>query len=519
MAHKSSAAEPRQQSKAKIGRKKSFCFPEDPQTELQAEREKLCKLAVNTFSLLGETRVTQEGMVNHYFGDVSPEEKLGVFPGSNFSSTKGVMESMHPEDLETFKRRMGECLVTGDPFEVIFRIPDGHSGWRWLKSRACSLGKKDGIHSHWLHDTVDITDLKTVEESLRKTVEELGALKTQLQKENSLLREESCHPYISVDIIGKSETLGRVLQQVSLVAPTSSTVLISGETGTGKELVASAIHQSSARSKQLFVTVNCAALPATLIESELFGHEKGAFTGAHTRRIGRFEQADQGTLFLDEVGELSLETQAKMLRVLQFGEFTRLGGDTPVKVNVRVIAASNRDLEAAVRAGQFRSDLYHRLAVFPINLPPLRERTDDIPLLASFLVMRKARKLGRKIEEIPDAVIERLKEYSWPGNIRELENVLERAIILSPGPSLSLEAVQLRDIMPAAAPRFTRTDVSQADTEAELHSLEACERMHIVRVCEATNWKIKGPKGAAERLRMNPSTLYSRMKKLGIQRK
>jgi transcriptional regulator with GAF, ATPase, and Fis domain len=264
------------------------------------------------------------------------------------------------------------------------------------------------------------------------------------------------------------------------------------------------------------VTVNCAALPETLVESELFGHEKGAFTGALSRRTGRFEQADGGTLFLDEIGELPLETQAKLLRVLQSGEFERVGGERPLKTDVRVIAASNRDLEEAARQGTFRSDLYHRLAIFPIHLPPLRERREDIPLLAAYLLTRKARRLGRKIDHLPEEIIAHLQTYDWPGNVRELENVLERAIILSPGTTLRLDAIQLGSIRPAKA--HALKEPPTAPHPDEDLTLRARERAHILRICETTGWKIKGPDGAARKLGLNPATLYSRMKKLGINR-
>jgi len=311
-----------------------------------------------------------------------------------------------------------------------------------------------------------------------------------LEEENIFLREELDRGSLHAEIIGRSTALSRVLNQVELVANTSATVLISGETGTGKELVARAIHQHSNRSDKLFVAVNCAALPATLVESELFGHEQGAFTGAVNRRVGRFEQADGGTLFLDEVGELPLETQAKMLRVLQSGEFERIGGEQSLKVNVRVIAASNRNLEEEVRGGQFRSDLFHRLAIFPIHLPPLRERRDDIPLLAAYLITRKANELGRKIESIPATVLERLSTYDWPGNVRELENVLERAIILSPGIALRQEAILLgSSASTKIQERHIRSDVASATVTFE--TLQAREREYILRVCEATDWKIQ----------------------------
>ncbi len=356
-----------------------------------------------------------------------------------------------------------------------------------------------------------------MEEALRKSVDELRQLKGKLQAENLFLRQEAGLEGGDTGIVGRSPALLRVLEQIDLVGATSSTVLIGGETGTGKELVARAIHQRSDRKNGLFVAVNCAALPETLVESELFGHEKGAFTGAVARRAGRFEQADGGTLFLDEVGELPLETQAKMLRVLQSSEFERVGGGRALKTDVRVIAASNRDLEQAVRDGRFRRDLYHRLAIFPILLPPLRERREDIPMLAAYLVTRKARRMGRKIEQISNAVLDRLTSYDWPGNVRELENVLERAIILSPGTSLHLEAIQLGPV--SIAKEGERNPQSAEPEKADGNdTLRARERAHILRICNATTWKIKGAGGAAEKLGLNPGTLYSRMKKLGIQR-
>jgi formate hydrogenlyase transcriptional activator len=368
----------------------------------------------------------------------------------------------------------------------------------------------------WVHDTIDITNQKATEEALCQSVEELRQLREQLQAENLFLREEVGRSGRHADIIGQSAALAHVLELVELVAPTDSTVLVSGETGTGKERVAVAIHEHSARRHRLFVAVNCAALPPTLVESELFGHERGAFTGAIARRVGRFEQADGGTLFLDEVGELPLETQAKMLRVLQSGEFERVGGGQPLKTNVRVIAASNRDLEQAVHEGRFRNDLYYRLAIFFIHLPPLRERREDIPLLAAYLVLRKSRQLGRKIDRIPNSVLDRLAAYDWPGNIRELGNVLERAIILSPATSLRLQAIQLGPVSLAQgrkhrAPLDTTSDLGESNT------LEGRERAHILQTLQETDWKIKGLGGAAKKLGINPSTLYSRMKKLGVQ--
>jgi len=376
-------------------------------SELKHEQDKLWRLAANTFSLLGEARVTEQGMELEFFGDVPPEEKLGITGKVDFSDIDRVVAAMHPDDVAPFRLGVQQA-IEGRPLQIIYRLADGLGGWRWLKGRACSVEERDNKHVRFLHDNVDITEQMQTEEALRKTVAQLEQLKTQLQKENLLLRE-GCHgDEDDTVIIGQSAALNRVLEQVQLVAATTATVLIGGETGTGKELVARAIHRKSARQNCLFVSVNCAAMPATLVESELFGHEKGAFTGANARRMGRFEQADKGTLFLDEIGELPLETQAKLLRVLQSGEFERIGGDKTLKMDVRVIAASNRDLEQAVREGLFRSDLYHRLAVFPIDMPPLRDRSEDIPLLTAYIVARHARKLGRKIDRIDNSVLDRL---------------------------------------------------------------------------------------------------------------
>ena len=297
-----------------------------------------------------------------------------------------------------------------------------------------------------------------------------------------------------------------MLDKVSRVAPTDATVLISGETGTGKELIARAIHSHSRRAARPLIKVNCAALPAGLIESELFGHEKGAFTGAIARRIGRFELADGGTLFLDEIGELPMETQAKLLRVLQERELERVGGTATIKVDVRIIAATNRNLLKAVADKSFREDLYYRMSVFPITLPPLRDRAEDIPLLVRFLVNKFATRTGRRIEGVSPRTLQRLASYRWPGNIRELENVLERAVILATGPTLDLEIDGERSPGPAAI------------EDSSLASLEAIERRHIRAVLRQTQWVIDGPRGAAQILGLHPNTLRSRLKKLGITR-
>jgi len=309
--------------------------------------------------------------------------------------------------------------------------------------------------------------------------------------------------------VGDSPGLRRVREQIAQVAPTESTVLIQGETGTGKELVARAIHDGSARSDRTLVKVNCAALPRELVESELFGHEKGAFTGAVQQRRGRFELADGGTLFLDEVGELPLEAQAKLLRVLQEREFERVGGTRSLRADVRVIAATNRDLQAQVAAGRFRSDLYYRLDVFPISLPPLRQRPTDIPHLVRHFAAKAARKLGRPLDGLTPAFLERASAYDWPGNIRELENLVERATIMSSGGPLDAAG-----LFPAASVPGETPSVPPADA-----TLEEIERTHIQRVLERTRWVLEGERGAARVLGLNPSTLRGRLRKLGIRKR
>jgi formate hydrogenlyase transcriptional activator len=345
---------------------------------------------------------------------------------------------------------------------------------------------------------------------LRSALAQVRALTERLEAENAYLREDALDPALSRDIVGQSGALRDVLVRVEQVAPTDATVLVLGETGVGKELVAKAIHEKSARRDNTFVKVNCAALPATLIESELFGHEKGAFTGAMARKLGRFELADGGTIFLDEIGELPLDLQAKLLRVLQDGEMERLGSQVTRTVNVRVIAASNRDLGAAAKTGAFRADLYYRLAVFPIEVPPLRARKEDIPLLVWYLVGQLRATLAKSIEQVPGPVMKRLIAYDWPGNIRELRNVVERGMIISTGTTLRLD--DSFDTTSAGRPQ------ALAGSASTRRTLEDVERAHIVEVLVDCNWQIRGGDQAAERLGLHPSTLYSRMKKLGIER-
>jgi len=334
--------------------------------------------------------------------------------------------------------------------------------------------------------------------------QEIAELKDKLVAEKVYLQDEIRTEYNFEEIIGQSSALKRALHEVETVAPTDSAVLVCGETGTGKELIARAIHELSRRRERTFVKLNCAAIPTGLLESELFGHERGAFTGAIAQRVGRFELADGGTLFLDEVGDIPLELQPKLLRVLQEQEFERLGSTRTKRVDVRLVAATNQNLEEMVAAGTFRNDLYYRLNVFPIMLPPLRERPEDIPPLVRYFVQKFARRMNKRIETIPADAMTALSRYSWPGNVRELENAVERAVILTTGLALRVPVSEFRDR--ALAP------------SAGAATLEATEREAILRALHESNWVLGGPQGAATRLGLKRTTLQSRIQKLGIDR-
>ncbi|MDD5286706.1 MAG: sigma 54-interacting transcriptional regulator [Desulfuromonadaceae bacterium] len=354
--------------------------------------------------------------------------------------------------------------------------------------------------------TQEILERKKAEGSLQETYSEIKELKERLQAENVYLQQEVAQQYNFGDIIGQSAILSRVFSQIGQVAPMNATVLLLGETGTGKGVVARAIHSSSTRKGRPLITVNCTTLPATLVESELFGRERGAFTGSDARQIGRFELADGGTIFLDEIGEMPLELQSKLLRVIQDGEFERLGSPRTIKTDVRIIAATNRNLAEEVKSGKFREDLYYRLNVFPITMPPLRQRKEDIPLLVNHFVAKFNKKIGKKIETVTKETLNALQEYHWPGNVRELESVIERAVIISQGGTLKI---------------FDRFDTLRKNEETatgEVKALVELEHDHILQVLQKTGWRIEGKNGAAVLLGLNASTLRARMRKYEIFR-
>ena len=413
---------------------------------------------------------------------ITPDQVEGTYGKTLIPDTPAAQQR-----LKAALDAIGKGIDTSGVVLELRRKDDGKPLWiRWW-----SRPDSGGTYTRTMF--IDITEQVLAEQE-----------KARLEAQNVYLQEEIKGTHNFEELIGSSTTLKKVLKNVERVAPTDSTVLITGETGTGKELIARAIHNLSSRKGRPLVKVNCAAIPAGLIESELFGHEKGAFTGALTKKMGRFEVADKGTIFLDEIGELPLDLQSKLLRVLQEGEFERVGGTQTFKVNVRVIAATNRDLEQQSKTGQYRPDLYYRLNVFPIHLPALRERDGDIPLLVQYFVRKFAANFGKKITRIPERMMTALQRYQWPGNIRELEHVIERAVILSEG--VELEPIEW--LSPSSGkPGTTKT-----------LTLEETERQHIIDVLEQTNWRVSGPKGAAAILGLKPTTLEARMKKLGIER-
>jgi formate hydrogenlyase transcriptional activator len=404
----------------------------------------------------------------------------------------------HPDDVERLRDERRKALSRGEPFEAELRVRRKDGQYRWFLVRYNPLRDEQGNIIRWYATGTDIQDRKQAEERIRS--------------ENLALREEIDRSWMFEEIVGSSEALRRVLSQVAKVAPTDSTVLILGDTGTGKELIARAIHKRSKRSTRAFIRVNCAAIPPTLIASELFGHEKGAFTGALQRRLGRFEAAEGGTIFLDEIAELPIETQSALLRVLQERELERVGSSQPISVDVRVLAATNRDMKAAVTAGTFRQDLFYRLNVFPIEMPSLRERVDDIPLLAEYLIERYARRAAKKFRMIEGNTMTLLQAYDWPGNIRELQNVIERAVVLCDGDMFSVDGAWLKGELPPGSTgrNMQERRLGRLDRDREKEMIEAA--------LAGSGGRISGPSGAAAKLGIPRQTLESKIASLGINK-
>jgi PAS domain S-box-containing protein len=461
---------------------------EDKIREQEIESRQILDLTPQLITVLGpdRERLYANRAALDYLGVSLDEWRRGQFG-----------DSTHPDNLERHRAEVEHSLATGAAYESELRVRKNDGSYSWLLARFNPLRDDKRQIIRWYVACTDIDDRKRAEEKLRQ--------------ENVALREEIDKASMFEEIVGTSRSLKAVLSRIAKVAPTDSTVLITGETGTGKELVARAVHKRSQRSGGPFVSVNCAALPPTLVFSELFGHEKGAFTGATQRRLGRFEMADGGTIFLDEVGELLPDTQAALLRVLQEREFERLGGGQPVRVDVRVIAATNRDLNAAAGSGTFRHDLLYRINVFPIEVPSLRERKDDILILVEYFVQRYANRAGRKIRSIDQNTLTLLQSYEWPGNIRELQNVIERSIILSSADVFSVDELWLS--------KRTHSRTPRVDTSPTLNVEPRSEREIIEAALAESRGRVSGVSGAAVKLHVPPTTLESRIKTLKIDKR
>ncbi|TKB26244.1 PAS domain S-box protein [Desulfopila sp. IMCC35006] len=436
---------------------------------------------------------------------ISPScHRITGYHANEFMENPSLLKDIiFPEDKEKFAEHLHDGEEKIDLRELQFRIVRRDGKVRWIAHTCQAVTGDEGEFLGYRSSNQDITRQKEYENRLRHTLSEVASCKVQLEAESAYLQEEIKLSFNYDNIIGSSNALQYVLFKIEQIAATDTTVLLLGETGTGKELFARAIHNTSLRKGRPMIKINCAALPANLIESELFGHEKGAFTSAYTRQLGRFELADKATIFLDEIGELPLELQAKLLRVLQEGEFVRLGSARTTKVDVRIIAATNRDLEDDVNKGLFRRDLWYRLNVFPITAPPLRDRIDDIPQLTTFFFERFTKKLKKPIGTIPFNVMQQLKNYSWPGNVRELENVIERAVISSTGSKLSLA---------------DKLEQSLEKSTTDFLTLEEMERSYILKVLEEADWKVSGKNSASEILGLQRSTLRAKMVKHNLRK-
>ena len=478
-----------------------------PAGEALIESEERLRLALSTAEM-GTWR--WDAVADLDTRDAVLNQMLGLDAVESTQPNSDFLERIHPDDRSAAETELKRSIHENDMCKAVFRIiqPDGTI--RWFQDQSRSFFNEKGEHMFSTGVVRDITDFRQMEEARNQAQKELEAHRNRLAVENIYLKEEIQTVQGFEEIVGKSNALLYVLSKVEQVAKTDSTALVQGETGVGKELISRAIHQTSLRSEQPFVKVNCAALPVNLVESELFGHESGAFTSANRLRQGRFELADGGTIFLDEISELPLEVQAKLLGVLQERKFERVGGSKTLSVDVRIIAATNRNLTKEMAAGRFRTDLFYRLNVFPITVPPLRNRREDIPLLVEHFVAMFAKQIGKTIDRIPQSVMDELIGYDWPGNVRELCNIVERAVIACPTSNLCFP---IKDFFEPLEP-----DEETADPQTDLFTLEEVERRHILKALKITRWRISGAEGTAKILDINPSTLRNRMKKLGIRR-
>jgi len=433
-----------------------------------------------------------------FWANEQAQRMIGYLTGTG-PTFKWFLDAVHPDDRQIIQEAVRGAVEDEQEINIEYRVVLSDGCKRWIHSRGRMQPASVTNPLRLLGASIDVTDRKRSEEELRRSYEEVENLRKQLEVENAYLQKRHALEHGNGRIVGESPAIIEVLGLVEQVAPTTTTVLIEGETGSGKELIARRIHELSPRRDRPIIQVNCAALPSTLVESELFGREKGAYTGAVSREPGRFEVANGSTLFLDEIAELPPELQAKLLRVLEEGQFERVGSSRTLKTDVRVIAATNRELEAEVEAGRFRRDLYFRLAVFPIRVPALRERRDDVPLLVWAIVQELAAKMNKSVESIRRDDMDQLQRYSWPGNVRELRNVVERALILCTGPTLRISP-----------------PTGMADENCAVLSMDEVQRRHIVKVLEAAGGRIRGAGGAAELLGLKPTTLRSRMQRLGL---
>jgi len=484
-------------------------------TDVHARRETEDRLRRSEADLLEAQRLSHAGSWRHHLASgtfaVSPEvlRIRGVESADPLSTIDRMYSGIHPDDRSRVKDSYDEAQRRKGEFDAEYRIVLGDGTIKRLRTIGHPVLNDAGEVVEYFGTGMDVTEQRNAQAALEKAFDEIKRLKDRLQDENLALREEIDQASMFEEIVGASAALKAVLSHLSKVAPTDSTVLISGETGTGKELIARAIHKHSRRAERAFVSLNCAATPPSLIASELFGHEKGAFTGAVQQRRGRFELAHSGTIFLDEIGEIPMDTQIALLRVLQERQVERVGGSRGIPVDVRVIAATNRDLSEAITAGTFRSDLFYRLNVFPIVVPPLRKRREDIPVLVEYFVKRFAEKMGKRIRRIDKRTLELCERYSWPGNIRELQNIVERSVILCSGDTFSIDETWL------ASAATVRPGASNPLPDA----LQDQEKEMIENALAKSRGKVAGPHGAAATLGIPASTLESKIKQLKIEKR